>query len=223
MPAPTLDEFLKRNVEGYLLGDIKSMSGPQPAGGCGYPLLMTVCSGIELLGALSSNLAQPFKTHGMGDKYFLDYWENALYPKDPLRAAGEVVYQLVRHGLAHSFVTKGDVLVINEAGKPHFTQTAAGVVINSNHLASEFTRSYHDEFVAKRLATNRAAMEKRFGEVWNEYEKQAKKLWHLLAPLPASPPVAGVSGSAQTSSPPAVTPGGTSATLPTTNVSRFGN
>lgn len=70
MPEPALDELLAKNVDGYLLGDIESLvrveAQGKDAGACGYPLLMTVFGGIELLGALSSpNGVQRFGRGGL--------------------------------------------------------------------------------------------------------------------------------------------------------------
>ena len=222
MPAPALKDFLTQNVKGYLFDDIRSMCDPQPAGGCGYPLLMTVCSGIELLGMLSSYLEQEFQTHRMSDKYFLDYWQKALYPGDrDRRNAGKAVYQLVRHGLAHSFVTKGNLTVVNRAGEPHFTRTPVEVIINAYELATDFTGSYQSEFLDKRLKANTPAIEKRLDEIWTAYTKQADKLWDDLGGLPSSASAAGASGSLMNFTPsmpitsPAGAPGPTGATGPT--------
>ena len=74
-----LDGFLAQFVRGYLFKDIETlMTRAEPApdesiGACGYPLLMTVFSGIELLGALSS--FRRFNDRD-GRKYFRAYWRS---------------------------------------------------------------------------------------------------------------------------------------------------
>lgn len=113
MNAPTLNDFLRKNVEGYLVEDIGRLRlvMPEPGkvmGACGYPLVMTVCSGVELLGALCSPKTLDFRKRDLPSINFYRYWSTYLYPKDPaLKRAGRGVYALARHGLAHAFQTKG--------------------------------------------------------------------------------------------------------------------
>src|SRR6266851_4683170 len=58
--GPTIDveNMLEHGIEGYLLGDLESMATeiqPKEIGACGYPMMMAVLSGSELLGALTSD------------------------------------------------------------------------------------------------------------------------------------------------------------------------
>ena len=55
----TLDQYLEQFIEGYLLEDLRSMAPIRAAkgkryGAVGYPMVMTVLSGIEILGVLTS-------------------------------------------------------------------------------------------------------------------------------------------------------------------------
>src|SRR5690349_10277604 len=110
----TLDQYLERFVEGYLFEDLRSMAGVRlPAGkeygGVGYPMVATTCAGIELLGVLTS--ATTF-TGWKGDKPFRDYWQQFLYPRRPeRRELANAIYELVRHGLAHTYTAKPSFVV----------------------------------------------------------------------------------------------------------------
>jgi hypothetical protein len=175
MPAPLLSDFLAQHVERYHLEDIAAMSRTQPApvsggGACGYPLIMTVCSGVELLGALSS--PTPFNTRS-GSTYFLQYWRAHVYQGDPGREeAGEGLYQLARHGLAHAFVMKGSIHVIKRDAGSHLRLTAAGdLYVDSAQLADDFVSSYHHRFKPQYAGSTTA--QARLGEMWSEYVKQA--------------------------------------------------
>ena len=49
--VPDLDEFLERLIETYLVYDIQFMERDDESGrGVGYPMLMTCCAGIEVVG-----------------------------------------------------------------------------------------------------------------------------------------------------------------------------
>ena len=61
--TPTIEvaSVLSELVEGYLLGDLESMATeiqPKVTGAVGYPMVMAVLSGSELLATLSSDVSQ---------------------------------------------------------------------------------------------------------------------------------------------------------------------
>jgi hypothetical protein len=105
----TLDHFLEKFVEGYLFGDLRAMArirvpDGEQYGGAGYPMVMTTMAGIELLAALTSE--RPFDKWD-GQRSFRDFWQHALYRDQRERhQIANLVYELVRQPLAHTFMTK---------------------------------------------------------------------------------------------------------------------
>lgn len=144
--AAQREAFLSRNFEGYLFEDIETLklAVPRPGmdyGAAGYPLLMTVFAGIELLGSLVSTAAfDPNK----GRERFAEFWEEYMYPGDPSRrAAGRVLYKIARHGLAHAFVVKGTLDVYKNAPHMHLTRSTGGVVsVDAVQLATDLRNTY---------------------------------------------------------------------------------
>jgi hypothetical protein len=141
-----LNTFLQKNVEGYLFEDLQTMKAAtlapgKQAGAVGYPLLMSAFAGIELLGALLSD--SPFDKN-KGAAYFDDFWRNHLYSTDPCRAAaGKALYQLVRHGLAHVYVTKGDIVVFKHAPAMHLVRAPDGsIYIDAAQLADDLEHRF---------------------------------------------------------------------------------
>src|SRR5262245_20741877 len=105
----SLEQYLKHFIEGYLFEDLRSMAAVKLAptrkyGGVGYPMVMSTLAGIEVLGVLTSD--KEF-TGWKGNKSFRDFWRDYLYPHRPERQdIGGAIYELVRHGLVHSYITK---------------------------------------------------------------------------------------------------------------------
>lgn len=138
-----LDEFLAHHVEKYLFYDIGFMErDDETGGGVGYPMLTTCCAGIEFLGALRSK--SRFQAHNKGSQYFTDYWQACLYPSpSAYNSFHAQVYQLVRHGIAHSFFTKGSIGVVRKQPALHFTRDANGLLlIDAVQLGRDLIASY---------------------------------------------------------------------------------
>lgn len=180
LTPPTLAQFLAKYVDGYLIEDIERLKAVVPEegkemGACGYPLVMTVCSGIELLGAVSSPRKIDFRRRDLPSLNFLRYWRTYLYPKDRnFKRAGRGVYGLARHGVAHAFLMKGPLVVTKrEAGPPLSRTPEREVVINSTTLADDFINSYRTTFT-KATASRHDAMQKRVHQIWTKYFETAK-------------------------------------------------
>ena len=177
-----LEDFLKHNVEGYLFGDLREMQKIE----IGYPLLMTTFAGIELMGALLSS--SPFQAHGKGADYFKSYWKDYLYPnlKDS-ETIGSVLYELVRHGIAHGFVLKGPIAIVRNEPASHLSRDAGGIVyVDAVKLADDFMASYSTSvkpLVTSGSATGITNLDHRLAEMDAIYRAQAAK----LSPLSAFP------------------------------------
>ena len=214
-----LDDFLAHHVQKYLFYDIRFMERDDEAGGgVGYPMLMTCCAGIEFLGALRSSTT--FQAHSAGNRYFADYWQSCLYPSpSPHTGFHHPVYQLIRHGIAHSFFTKGQVGVVRKQPHLHFTTDAASglMLVDAVQLGRDFIASYTTYIMPILADPARAAekttMESRLSEMETEFAGQATKhgasfpaagVTSLSAPTGATGPVtqsAAVSGASGPRSP----------------------
>jgi hypothetical protein len=199
----TLDEFLERFIEGYLFCDLRSMApirvrDGDEYGGVGYPMVMSALSGIELLGALTSD--KTFSRWSGSPGRFQQFWAEFMYPQRPKRSQmGSLIYELVRNGLAHTCITKPMVVVTKSHDGAHLCRTADGsIVVDALTLADELVAAY-EERVKPRLLESafRDKMEGRFRELRREYQKEYadKKTAIDLIPLvaetwrPSSPPL----------------------------------
>jgi hypothetical protein len=169
-----LETFFQHNVEGYLFGDLREMQRVP----IGYPLLMTTFAGIELLGALLST--SRFNTYD-GSVYFTLYWKTHLYPGlNDTEAIGNVLYQLVRHGIAHGFVLKGPMAVFCSEPGVHLTRDSSGLIrVDAVQLATDLMDSFTAQ--VKPLVTSTAgvdgtSMVARLREMETDYLAQAAKL-----------------------------------------------
>jgi hypothetical protein len=90
-----------------------------------------------------------------GSEHFRHFWQKSLYPTDAVRSdLAPTIYKLVRHGLAHAFVTKPLILVTKNKGtKNHLCRDAAGVLtIDCLALADDFRTAY-ERFVIPQVRT----------------------------------------------------------------------
>jgi len=176
-----LAKFLAKNIEGYLFNDLRSLIGTPPLAGqedkgVGYPLVMTAFAGIELLGALLSK--KTFDAHD-GDIYFKNYWTKYLYLSLPdTENIGVSLYRLVRHGIAHSYVLKGQIGVLRRQPSLHLKRNDGGLVcIDAVQLANDLIQSYDSivpSIVALRTGTvNGITMSQRLNEMEDRYKTQA--------------------------------------------------
>lgn len=176
-----LDKFLKKNIEGYLFSDLRSIVGTPPQtghqdAGVGYPLVMTAFAGIELLGALLSE--RRFNTSN-GRIYFQNYWTEYLYPSviDSV-AIADALYQLARHGIAHTYLVKGSLGIVRRQPTIHLKHLDGGLVyIDAVQLAEDLIQSYNSKVSAiASLSTgtvNGETMRQRLNEIESKYNTQA--------------------------------------------------
>jgi hypothetical protein len=190
-------DFVNKFVDGYLFSDLATMKSAAPLTGndghLGYPILMTCAAGIELFGILVSTI--PFEPKP--SKNFLRYWEEHLYPASPRREAGNAVYQLVRHGIAHNFATKVAFEVTK--GGPHHLTTADEVTIIDACTLADDLRSSFDALLRPIVnglpahGISAASVQARLDEIAADNVKRFRLVQASLAALPApavvSPPV----------------------------------
>jgi hypothetical protein len=132
----TVNEFLVRHVDEQILGDLEAMAtlaatGKQ--GELGYPIVMTVFSGCELLG----RMMVPGNTRAA----FVAYWVEHLYPGTD-RAGAEALYRLVRSGTGPGFVAMPGIRVTTSRSHDHLSMADGAFVIDALTLHDDFRASY---------------------------------------------------------------------------------
>lgn len=124
-PTIPVSSVLTNLVEGYLLGDLESMATEvqsKEMGACGYPMVMAVLSGSELLGAMTSDAAQADRIEA--------YWKTYMAKVDPLYGyLGKIASQLARNGIAHTYLSHLGVLVVRGHSRRHLTLSESEEVI----------------------------------------------------------------------------------------------
>lgn len=131
-------DLLKYVIEGYLLKDLESMAGeisPKEIGACGYPMVMAVLSGSELLGKLVSD---------EGDR-ITAYWDAFMAKVDNRYGyLGGIASKLARNGIAHSYLSHYGVLVVRDQPARHLSlaEESGEVVFDCIELHRDFRKSY---------------------------------------------------------------------------------
>lgn len=130
---------LENLVEGYLFGDLESMATevqPKEIGACGYPMVMAVLSGSELLRVMTSDNVQ-------GDR-IETYWKTYMAKVDPLYVyLGKIASQLARNGIAHSYLTHLGVLMVCGRRRRHLTLSMSDeLIFDCLELHKQFRESY---------------------------------------------------------------------------------
>jgi hypothetical protein len=139
-PTISVQKVLDNLVGGYLLGDLESMATeipPKPVGAVGYPMVMSVLSGSELLGTLTSNAKQANRIEM--------YWGTFMAQIDPRYGdLGEIASEMARNGIAHSYLSHLGVLVVRGDAGRHLTLEGDEVVFDCLELYGHFRRSIEE-------------------------------------------------------------------------------
>ncbi len=138
-PTIPVARVLTNLVEGYLFGDLESMATEvqlKEMGACGYPMVMAVLSGSELLGAMTSDVAQ--------DDRIETYWKTFMAEIDPLYGyLGKIASQLARNGIAHTYLAHLGILVVRANRRRHLTLSEnEEVILDCLELYAQFRKSY---------------------------------------------------------------------------------
>jgi hypothetical protein len=118
-------------------------SGPGYFGGLGYPMMMTTLAGMELLGGLTINDSEEFDAN-KGRKYFLHYWDTFFtVENESYKGLGGLFYELIRHGLVHTYVAKQGIFIEKGSNKEiSIDQANQQVYVDCNIFYKEFKASY---------------------------------------------------------------------------------
>ena len=196
-----LSEFLKRNVRGYLLSDLQTLRLATPPTGpdgyVGYPMAMACISGIELMGLLLT-YQNPKIDDGLQN--FSHFWKRYVYAADAKKAAlGGAVYELVRHGVAHTFLTKAGVQ-ISKNNTNHLQMVGEVVNVDVLTLHTDFLSAYesvegvllgHQTDPAIDVAQVQARLDKLLAEFQASADSLRGNLKKNAAAAAPEPPVAG--------------------------------
>jgi hypothetical protein len=142
-----VNNYLEKYIDGYLLCDLESIaydiSPKKHPGAAGYPLILTICSGMELLGALLRPKIGEKYDEELGIKYFGHYWKHYLSKINPeYDKYGDAARSLVRNGLAHLYMAKPRIGVVKSNSKYHLKQLDDHLVFDAVMLYEDFKKSY---------------------------------------------------------------------------------
>lgn len=199
----TIKQFLRRHVEGYLFKDLRTMNRVklrkgQKIGGVGYPMLSAILAGIEMLGGLlQQNRFDMSSSAGFG--YFDNYWTNYLVQYSPQYARFSNIFrQLIRNGIAHTYLTKTGVWVIKGDPSHHLELLNDGgnyyLIVDVKEFLNDFTNSYlqlvrpivYGGGVTSRITKD--DMQVRLNEMISDYEVQSNTMLRALGtatPIPS--------------------------------------
>lgn len=157
MQINTLDSFLDRYVDGYLLTDIATLIKKVPAtshqGDGAYLITAATCSGMDLVGSLTTKIGVVpgceacNKKEQIRFKFPIDHYCAHYMSKidERYKQFGPVARELVRNGIMHSFATKGRIGITRKGDKSnHLTRMSdrGFLVINADCFYEDFKKSY---------------------------------------------------------------------------------
>lgn len=179
-----INNFLEKFVEGYLFCDIENMLkncnvNESGYGSCGYPVVMSILSGMELLGDLLSN-KEIKPRNGMGNGNFISFWDNYFCQRNPgykINNGGSIVRILMRHGLVHRFLTLPGIMIVKNSTELHWTinPKEKHIWIDISEFFVDFKNTYVE--LIKNKPGDKFEMQKRLNEIMDLYEKDASSLF----------------------------------------------
>jgi hypothetical protein len=176
---------LERILEEYLVKDLEALRHTR----VGYPSLMTVFAGVELLGSLLGE--GEFGTDG---EDFRHYWTKYLYPNRPRTSEeAEIIYAFVRHGVMHHFFPKGMVGVTGSDPGAHMSCRSDGILIlDVKVLTDDFVSSYNQNVKPLLSLTagrpSRVSMQKRLNDIRNAGAGKFPQVYKVFPVPPSGPP-----------------------------------
>lgn len=136
--------FFENNINGYLLCDLAEMNkiSVPGAGNCGYPMLMTMLSGMELLGGLAQVESKWSKSSSKSKEYF-DYFYLNYFQQYALEYGlfKDELWFMIRHKLAHTFLTATHFKVAKNYYEKAITIQSKNVIIDVGVMLKDFQKS----------------------------------------------------------------------------------
>lgn len=144
--------FFEKAIDRYLLHDLANMSEiyhkpGQDAGALGYAMLGTICSGMELMGAILR--PQKYRSSGHSERCFRHYYRTYLAKYDTRYEPFETLFwQFIRNGIAHTYVLTPSISVTKQGADHHLKLWESGgkerFNIDCLQLYEDFRASYDD-------------------------------------------------------------------------------
>jgi hypothetical protein len=188
-----LEDFFSHLIDGYLLLDLKNMAAQkqfrgEKAGALGYPMIATLLPAMELLGGILQPNDYSDETKN-GKIYFLYYWDNYLgkINKDYTNNLGEIFYNLIRHGTAHTFITKIGITATKRQPQNHlvpYTTSNGNQRLNVDcySLYKDFKKSYTLVKKILRNQNNKIQVQKNINLLIEQSENKSKKVFDQYLP-----------------------------------------
>lgn len=138
-----INNFLEHTVEDYLVGDLKTILEPASLQGpneLGYPALMLIMIGCELLGNLIDSNLQ----YGEAAERFWTYMIK-VDPKYDIPRIAYSLYGLARNGIAHYYSPNTTIIVSRKTGDNFSKKLFNGEVkfhINCYETFIDFHKAY---------------------------------------------------------------------------------
>jgi hypothetical protein len=177
--APTrldVSDVLGYVIEGYLLGDLESMKTeikPKEMGAVGYPMVMSVLSGSELLAALAT---------GAKSKLIKRYFKEYMARIDRRYSdVAELAGAAARHGIAHNYLSWPGVAVVRGAPERHLGLEGDELIFDCLELYDHFRRSY-EQHARPAIRNDLTAAQRRFDQLT---QHDLGKGMRLIAQLPS--------------------------------------
>jgi hypothetical protein len=184
-----LREFLDKHVRGYLLCDVEQMSKISALGNgygaCGYPMLMALLAGIELIGVLYSDASYNDRSKSNTEKYFPLGWnllfsDRETYSKEDVR---KVYHYLLRHGLMHLYLSKIGVFVVKSGNLHNGKDEGGNFVVNVDRFYQDFKESYLA--IESKILTKEGSVQ-RLIEIFENMKKDSDENLKFLNGIPTS-------------------------------------
>jgi hypothetical protein len=177
----SLDDFLAKYVDSYLLRDLERFSdlGDSPGPGlCLFPQLQTIITGCEMLGRIGS---------GCRDADAFNWFLQKMRPRGISDEDGREFYGKVRNGVMHTWLANVPLDVHRDRAyaPAHLTVSANGHIVIELH-------TFHQEFKA---GVTRVFRSEEFKDQWDRFQKhlddwmvdrtKATTLFEMLPPAPS--------------------------------------
>lgn len=145
----TIKEFLDKHIDGYLICDIQRMSEIKAFengyGACGYPMLMSILSGVELIGILNYSTEISAKLFRSNSRTFFENGWTVLFSKNA-KYSGEstckIFRDLIRNGLAHMYLSKPNIGITKSHPEAHLQFEGNMFFVHPNELFNDFIKAY---------------------------------------------------------------------------------
>lgn len=182
--------FLKQFIEGYLFCDVEEMlkieiKESQKYGKCGYPIMMSVLSVMELLGNLTckTTLKSFNEDKSQGSRNFEEFWNSYFClcnPKYKGSQEKDVFRLLIRNGLAHSYLTLPGIYITVGNPEQHWgiDYSKNEIYIDAKEFYNDFKKTY--ESLIKNNKEVKIVMQNRLNDLSRLYAIDSDRVFKKI-------------------------------------------